>query len=240
MKKALSYLLLTLLCVLFVSCSLSTSENNDEVFYVVQESDIENTETDDMYVVPRRFYTEEEFINHLKEQSNPVIPPDKYIPLKELFPDYNLEVGKILYYHTKFFVEIKDTDITLEIYYMKEENSLSCKDFLESDIFLPVIFNKICTSISKEYTNIYDVSIDKSFEKIFSIEKIDTHEIINDYIAGEKVSMVYINFPYLIRIGSDREISNGSIDIFKALQNNKTAIPILDNIDKAIAKRNET
>ena len=30
------------------------------------------------------------------------------------------------------------------------------------------------------------------------------------------------------------------IGVLKALQNNKTAIPILDNIDKAIAKRSET
>lgn len=185
-------MLLFTICISLLSCNIESSiDENSKTYYVLQRTDdvIDegNTNEYNQCSMPNILYSEEEFIGHLKNSENPIIPVDKYIPLKELFPDFSLNLEKIFYYNNLnyYFYVFKNSDTLIRMSFFKQNGNITTFDYLNSNLHF-----------------IYP-------ELELSIENINDHQIIK---KGNKPNVnhtiTYIKNSYFIQMYNNARVPN--------------------------------
>ncbi|MDD4476212.1 MAG: hypothetical protein PHV95_10605 [Eubacteriales bacterium] len=243
MKKFLILLATIVLGCTLVSCKEVEEDTNNKTYYklVVGQNYLQNEENDLACMAPYYFKSEDEFLSFFKDYKGKV--PNivsKFIRLNDFFPDYKFDKYTISWYEggEDIFYSIKGQSIGVGVFYLASPST----DVVENIEFIVNHFvdvseikkdslwdNSEITGINFELVH-YDAFKEQT-HKLW-IEDYDGHKVIKykkeaDYPTYEIAFIIKGNYAIILQDDSP---------IYKDLEQGKTAIPILENIEKAVLK----
>lgn len=243
MKKFLILLATIVLGCTLVSCKKVEEDTNNKTYYkfVVGQNYLQNEENDLACMAPYYFKSEDEFLSFFKDYKEKVPNiASKFIALNDFFPDYKFGNYKIAWYESReavlYLIEGQSTALGIIYFQNLSVNMIENVELILNQVIDISEIKKDSLWDNSEITGInfelvhYDAFKEQT-HKLW-IEDYDGHKVIKykkeaDYPTYEIAFIVKGNYAIILQDDSP---------IYKDLGQGKTAIPILENIEKAVLK----